>query len=782
MSGYENSYRFYADTGRLVAGGASLRELYDAMMTVQDEDMAAVDGSPARLAELTRIWVQRPVFVQLRLNELFGGLTVEHTDDYVLALVGTLAGRYEQEVRLHLLRNDHDLRETVFWRIFEVEGGGEVSLANIDKFSPPELNWHNSVVLLVEEGTLDRVRTLRSCLEALNRDFSAYRAGWFSRVYAALAPTPSEAAADQALLTRCLGSTVTATVSFAVKHLVPVQKAGLLDADSFVDACAPALTGPKSAAMPVVKILEELASSNVVGGDRVAEVLTVGLGHPHADVQRAVGGALRSLGRIDLVEEQRDVLAPAVAAALLPVATVAQAAAPDVAAVAAEAAPAVSVTAWTADDAVERYAALLEDPADALEFELALSWLVDDARAAELLAPLGKRARTLAERDEQHYPAVLLVAALDSDTEFLPQRYWQEVSTHWADGVETTVRGERRALPTAEQLTVLPSYVTRLREVAAMLQGRAPRGPLLATPTDSHGRVDAVALRDRFRRDAPPADLAQALLRVSPDERARLAAELGVVPPAATESIEIEWRSRGSETRKADGTPQWVWWDPVVVAERAEQPSMVNPAFIGTGTRGWYEHYHGVTELTAAQLALVEPSSTLPLTAAGLRLMNSAAQDTVEHRAVSILASLSGHPGIWTAETVQLVALGMAGAVAELRAQAAELLVAAVPVRLAAAEAARGFAACAPGIVLTRWAASFADAAMLAPETVVEVLSALMPAIDRKARGLGALLTVLLDESVRRGGRVADPALREWLSGFSGSSAAAKTAKALLTL
>ena len=76
-------------------------------------------------------------------------------------MVGGLGGRHEQEVRLFMLRHDHALRDQVFWRVFEVEGGGEISLANIDKFSREEFNWHNTVVLLANEGTLDRGRVLR---------------------------------------------------------------------------------------------------------------------------------------------------------------------------------------------------------------------------------------------------------------------------------------------------------------------------------------------------------------------------------------------------------------------------------------------------------------------------------------------------------------------------------------------------------------------------------------------------------------------------------------------
>ena len=58
--------------------------------------------------------------------------------------------------------------------------------------------------------------------------------------------------------------------------------------------------------------------------------------------------------------------------------------------------------------------------------------------------------------------------------------------------------GEPKALPSAEETTMLPSFVTRLREVAGIVQGRASRRPLLATPTDTQGWVDADVLLARY--------------------------------------------------------------------------------------------------------------------------------------------------------------------------------------------------------------------------------------------------------------------------------------------
>lgn len=795
MTTYEKIWDYYRDTARLIEEGATLRTLYDAMLQVQSDDMRAVDASPKRLRDMTQSWSQRPNFVPIRLNELFNGLQVDHTDDYVLAMVGELGGRREQEVRLFMLRHDHALRDEVFWRVFEVEGGGEISLANIDKFSREELNWHNTVVLLANEGTLDRRRVLGGCLEALNRDFSAYRAGWFSRVYATLAPTPDEAAADQRLLRLCLGSSITATVSLAVRQFETLHKHGLLEAAPFVEACGGAFSGPKAAALSVLRILEALGAQARVEPESQAQALALGLGHPHADVQRAAVKALVKLGREDLAQQQRDALAPAVAV-LLPDAGPQGAAGEGLAQGANAQSPSGTpselprpkpLRPWTDDDAQERYAALLEAPADVLEFELALAWLATSGQVAATVAPLAKRARRLAERDGQHYAAALLLAAHDPQDAFLPQKYWQKTKSRLVNGEWVQENeGEPQALPSAEESVMLPSFITRLREVAGIVQGKVRRRPLLATPTDTQGWVDADVLLARFEAGresgAPfPVDLTQALLRVLPEHRARAVEATGGAWPQITDTLQIEWCSRGSDTLKADGSPQWVWWSPVIHAAPAEAPSPTQPALIPSGPLR-YDGGVDAHALVCAELGLANPASTLPLAAPSMAIMNIAAGDDAEHRAAAILRILAAHPGAWRSETVQLLALGMAAKQAEVRAQAVEAFAAAIPNRVDAAAAAQAYAACAPAIVLTRWAESFADAATLAPAAVIAVLGGLLPRLDHKARGIGSLLTVLLDESLRHARPVSAVDLRGWLAGFTGASAAAKTAKALLAL
>ncbi len=92
-----------------------------------------------------------------------------------------------------VLRRNPDLLVEDVWRIFEVEGGGENSLAAYDKYSSEENRWRAALVELGNDGSLDRERLLDASLDALQRGFAQFRAQWFSAFHEAHATDPGRA-------------------------------------------------------------------------------------------------------------------------------------------------------------------------------------------------------------------------------------------------------------------------------------------------------------------------------------------------------------------------------------------------------------------------------------------------------------------------------------------------------------------------------------------------------------------------------------------------------------
>ena len=107
---------------------------------------------------------------------------------YTIAMLA--ATRYRDAAEL--IAEDPGLLDVEAWRLFEVEGGGEDSLANHEKFFGD--TWGDVVPRPRRRDPATRERLLDVSLAALARDFATYRAGWFSRFHESLAPTDDERA------------------------------------------------------------------------------------------------------------------------------------------------------------------------------------------------------------------------------------------------------------------------------------------------------------------------------------------------------------------------------------------------------------------------------------------------------------------------------------------------------------------------------------------------------------------------------------------------------------
>ncbi|WP_238010651.1 DUF6493 family protein [Dactylosporangium sp. AC04546] len=722
---------------------------------------------------LSTTWPQSPHFADIRRLERLGVVTLDHDDTYVLAMVSAIGSRWDAQPRLDALRHDAELRDEVFWRVFEVEGGGQVSLANVDNHSRPDAGWAACLMVLVAEGVLPRDRLLRECLRALGRDFSAYRAGFFARLHTLLDPGVDELIAAQPVLVRLLRAPVAATASFALRHLATVDAAGALDDAAFVAASADALAvPPKKTPLGALDLLERILLRQPGLAGPIAAAVAVGLEHRHREVQARALGLLRGLGERDLVAQRAQLLEPTVAR---------------------------EAAAWLGGT-VAAPAAL---PAD-----LPPSTVDDDRTVGEMAAAL-----LAGEHDPGLVERFLAAASRGSDELAALARPARKALRHTWE-----LRRNIAAVLLGEALDRVPHLlVARLGEVREIVRGRARPGELLATPTGPAGWLDPGVFVARLAGwDGAPHrhDLVAALLKLHPDGR-----------PEALRAARDLPGDAGAAARYALGGPPAPVGDPAVwiAAARGRAPLGDDAHLLAAGLDGAgqgraarYElvmtpHDHGYWAPSLAVHPVPAPAApdqptVVPPERRGPDLMADwlpwAAQvwphdaepffaaevQEVVHASFStsrgtppILDALRTHPGRLGPLSAAVLAAGMTTAEAGDRARAAEAFAALVPPgRLDPGVLADAMVVLAGHATANRWAGTLRDSG--APAAVVDVLARLLPQLPRDHHGLHALLTTLHEEVVRTGIRPPGLAggLTDWLAGFTGSSKAARTARALL--
>lgn len=772
-----------------------------------------------RIATLGRTWRQDGGFADVRLLERLGLLALEADDDYVLALVGGLGNRRGEASRAGQLRADPGLLERL-WRVFEVEGGGEISLANIDKFSPPAASWQVTFRELVADGSLDRERVLGSCLQALQRDFGSYRAGWFSALYASLEPTPEEASRHQENYRALLRSQVTATVSLGALCLRKVSAAGALDDDA-LQALGPGLLArTKGAALDIVRVLDGIRLRRPDLRQALAGIAAAGLGHPHADVQRATVRLLTSLGAVSVAQDAAAELAPSVqrqlgkkpAAAPMPSAPHELPTAPP------------PLIACTGTDLLDRAAGLLEDASDPLELELVLAGLARlDQPAA--LKPLAKRARQVLQRGPR-----------------------EGVTTGWLCGhvarLLLVANGEANApLPAPTARTGF--LVGRLALVEAVLSGQRAPTTLLATPTTPGGYLEPGQLLRRIAASTGPPqteDLAAALLRLATEGRA----EALTVISGSDEAALVLRHALGGPRPGRPGILRGgievrspaLW----VAASRARAPRDDDPVLLQAGLtkagqgipvranltakarpftwrdrRGEHQaqHWEFTINVQNAASAIDPQQPTLAIDSAEHSLPGADLEDWigwlvattphdlepaltdliwpvlhgghgygVTHDATRALFALGRHPGPLGKLGQLALAAGMTADRADHRVLAVDAAVGfASTGRLIASDLAAAMSQLAASAQITRWAAALTSLAQAHPGIfVTDLLAILMPTLEADHRGVHALVEVLLEETIGQDGKITDPALRTWLGNLTGTGRGARAARQLLAL
>ena len=274
------------------ASPSELKKLGWRMVYLKDEDAYEVlrDRRPKPFSGYLEWLLERG---EWRLVRRIVRERLSEPPDSPLYTLGMIFGVHEVDTTIaQSLLSDPELLDDPLWKLFEHEGGGEVSLAAHDKYRG---DWSGALVELAAQGHLDRNRLLRASLEALSRDFGQFRAGWFSRFHDALEPTNAERAELAAAYLALLSSPIPPTVSMALRHLEELWGERRLAPDDLVPQLEPVLFAKsKSTALQALELLTAAAERAPALGLVVAKMVARALEHPSAEVQARAFAHLRT--------------------------------------------------------------------------------------------------------------------------------------------------------------------------------------------------------------------------------------------------------------------------------------------------------------------------------------------------------------------------------------------------------------------------------------------------------------------------------------------------------
>jgi hypothetical protein len=458
------------------------------------------------------------------------------------------------------------------WKLFEIEGSGELSLSARDKYCKAEHSWEAALVQLAAEARLPRNRLLDASLAALSRDFAQFRAGWFSRFHEALQPTIAERAERTDRYLHLLASKIPPTVSFALNALEILDKAGKLNARTVTEQVGPALFArSKGTVRAALKLLERAAQAEPGLKPVAARQAVQALAHEAAEVQGAALDLIEQFSApgdkelLQLLRDRHDGLAasqkPRLDAWLggveEPASPATKSVSPELETLAEQARkieprlrmlagldhalaalkkgelpPALDfdgveipclapdhalVPIKNLEELIDRFAAVLEDPAFPDEVECVLdgvSRLCGERPAdfARRTGPLAKRARALLKRA---WGGAFIGTG--------PQPDLCGLAIAWTTGEFPETPADQPRAPKA------PTVLNFLSQRAGVIAMRARKGvpaPLLGAPTHRGGWIDPKTLVARSaqhpadEKDPDLLDQVQALLRLAPDGRA----------------------------------------------------------------------------------------------------------------------------------------------------------------------------------------------------------------------------------------------------------------------
>lgn len=470
-------------------------------------------------------------------------------EGYVLGMIESLpswrrapSSLWDRETSLaERIRSTPDIRDEDIWRLFEVEGGGDVSLSNFDKYigGKKTTGWTGALIELSDEGTLSRDRLLDESLGALGRDFAQFRAGWFSRFHEAMAPTLEERVTRRDNYLRLLGSVIPPTVSFALKAVLQLEKAGELAPVDVARFVGPVLQArAKGTVASGLKLIANAAKADPRISGELAKIATSALIHEAADVQKKALDVIDTLGGardpelVAVLSDYANEIAPSLKSRLfemigstddLPETYIADKEYAEE--VITDVVPVASFEEFLAE-----FLRALEDTSQPLLVERMLDGLARFGAQAvtdfdKLVGPLRKRSAAIIKRqpdDQLQYQIARLAFAFANADKLSAEDTFRYPSADIAP-YSVTQKRERRSF----EDTFLARNVDLLNQVQDGHQL-----PLLSAPTDSRGFVSTKALLSRFaayksaRVKPGQIDTALAFMRLAVEDRESAATAL----------------------------------------------------------------------------------------------------------------------------------------------------------------------------------------------------------------------------------------------------------------
>jgi len=218
-------------------------------------------------------------------------------DHYTLGLIALPRVSRDKARLSNLFEADSGLRPALL-RVFDIEGTADVSLASVDKYNhDPALGWSVILLSLVDDGLATHAQLLDRTLGALEKDWPQYRAGWFSRFHAVLAPEPTAMQPHLARYLALCASRIAPTVTLALDALHRLNAARPIDGTALLEALRPVMSASVKAQLEAaMKLLDDVVAREPSLAARASATAALALQHEAGAVQASVLKRLESWG------------------------------------------------------------------------------------------------------------------------------------------------------------------------------------------------------------------------------------------------------------------------------------------------------------------------------------------------------------------------------------------------------------------------------------------------------------------------------------------------------